>query len=248
MPAAVPTHSRFRMSTLLVSLVTLAAVLTGCSSTSSSGSAPSSSGAGQAGTKTDSDPNAGVKNGTTLKAALLTAKDVPSGFKVDKDFVRDTADVYGPKAKIVAPSKAACKQLDTNVWVGGSGVGSASFAQTSYKSSFGGELDAEIDGFRGTDSSTVMTNLHKLLKLCPSFKITVPGVGKATMKLSTKAGSKVGDESIKAVLTSATLKGGTTLVAIRVGTSVVSVLYSSPGKDQGAKALKLAETMAERLA
>jgi hypothetical protein len=235
------------MSALLLSLIALALVLAGCSSGSSTGSASAPSSAGKSDTKTDKDPNAGVKNGTKLKAALLTAKDVPSGFKVDKGFVRDTADVFGPDAKVVPPAKSACKQLDTNVWVSGAGYGSASFAQTSYKSSFGGEIDAEIDGFRGTDSASVMDNLRKLYKLCPSFKITVPGVGKATMKLTSKAGPKVGDESIAATLTSETLKGGTTLAAIRVGTSVVSVLYSSPNKDQGAKALKLAETMAGRL-
>jgi hypothetical protein len=103
-------------------------------------------------------------------------------------------------------------------------------------------------GPRGTTAETVMANLKKLFKVCSSYKITVPGAPKGTVNLVAKAGTKVGDESVKAVLTSKVYQGGTTLVAIRVGKSVVSVLYSSSSSDLGAKGQKLAETMAKRLA
>jgi hypothetical protein len=243
-----PFGTRSRTRTTFVGLIAVAVMfaLAGCISTSSAttGSAATAS----AGTTTVSDPNAGLKNGTQLKPALLTTKDVGSGFTVNKDLVRDSGDVFGPKTKTVSPTKAACKDVETNVWIDGAGIGSASFAQTGFKDSYGSEIDAEIDGFRGTSAEAVMANLKKLFTVCSSYKITVPGVPKGTVHLVAKPGSKVGDESVRAVLTSKVYEGGTTLVAIRVGKTVVSVLYSSSSSDLGAKGQKLAETMAKRLA
>jgi len=238
---------------ITVASLTLAGALAGCSSDDTPPPGPTASTgaedtAGEDNTSTASaDPNAGLKNGTQLKAALLTKKDLPAGFKVSKDLVRDSADTFGPKSKAVKPSKAACKQLDTNVWIGGSGIGSVAFAQTGYTNSSGLEIDAEIDSYRGTDADKVMANLEKLFTVCSSYKTTTPGVGKSTVKVAQKAGPKAGDNSVKAVLTSPVWQDGSTLVAIQVGKSIVSVLYSSSKAAGSAKAAKLAETMAKRL-
>ena len=231
-----------------LSVAAAASLLAGCttSSTSSSTTAKSTGATGTT-AAAPADPNAGLKNGTQLKAALMTKKDLPAGFKISPDAVRDTANVFGPKSAPVKQTKADCTKLDTNAWVQGSGIGSASFAQTSFNDGFGDEADAEIDGFRGTDASTVMTNLRSLIKLCATYKTTTPGVGKTTVKVVTKAGPKVGDDSIRAVMTSKAWQGGTTLTAVKSGKSVITVLYSSSKSDLGAKAVTLAETMTKRL-
>jgi hypothetical protein len=235
-----------------VASLTLAGALAGCSDDPPAGPTASTGATDTAGTDdaptASSDPNAGLKNGTQLKAALLTKKDLPAGFKVSKNLVRDTADAFGPAAKAVKPSKAACKQLDTNVWIGGAGIGSAAFAQTGYTNGSGLEIDAEIDSYRGTDADKVMINLEKLFSVCSSYKTTTPGVGKSTVKVVQKAGPKVGDNSIKAILTSPVWQDGSTLIAIQVEKSVVSLLYSSSKPVSATKAAKLAETMAKRLA
>jgi Tfp pilus tip-associated adhesin PilY1 len=221
--------------------------LAGCSSNDQPEPAtPSTSSVGAPATS-DSDPNAGVLNGTQLKAALLTKSDLPAKFKVQKDLVRDTAEVFGERSKATTPTKATCKELDTNVWIGGAGVGSASFAQTGYIDGFGNEIDAEIDAYRGTDAELVMANLKKLFTVCSSYKTKTPGVGTTTVKVAHKAGPEAGDESIKAVLTSPAWAGGSTLVAVRVGKTVVSVLYSSSKIKASAAAANHAATMAKRL-
>ena len=91
-----------------------------------------------------------------------------------------------------------------------------------------------------------MANLRKLFASCSKFKTTTSGTP-TTVKVAAKAGPRVGDDSVKAVLTSPVWQGGTTLVAVRVGKAVVSVLYSSPKSDLGAKATDLAATIARRL-
>jgi hypothetical protein len=233
---------------MVISVVAVSVLLTGCSSASQSGQTSSTVGGRSVASASPSDPNAGLKNGTQLKASLLTTKDLPAGFKVSPDLVRDSADGFGPLSTATAsPTRSACKKLHTNVWIDGAGIGSASFAQTSFADSYSEEIDAEIDAFRGTDAQGVMTNLRKLFAACSKFKTTTPGIGHHTVKVVAKAGPRVGDDSIKAVLTSSAWQGGMTLVAVRVGNVVVSVLISWNKSDLGAKATNLAETMVKRL-
>jgi hypothetical protein len=154
--------------------------------------------------------------------------------------------VFGPLAKPITPTRSACKKLDTNVWIEGAGIGSASFAQTGFTDSYGDEVDAQLDAFRGADAQQVMRNLRKLFAACARFKTTTGGIP-ATVRVVAKAGPPVGDDSVAAVLTSPVWAGGATLVAVRVGKAVASVLYSSSKSDLGAKATNLAATMAKRL-
>jgi len=195
----------------------------------------------------ESDPNAGLKSGAELKGALLTGKDLPGRYKATSNLQRDSAETYGPPAKTIPPTRASCKELESNLWIEAAGSDSATFAQTGFTDSYGSEVDAEIESYRGTDARTVMTNLRKLFKICSSFKTTVEGAGVATVKVTTKAGPKVGDGSISAVVTSPVWEGGTTLIAVRVGSEVVSVLSSSAKNNGGATATKMAKVMVARL-
>jgi len=232
---------------LVIGVVAVVVLLAGCSSTAQPGQPGSTTAAPSPTPPSSADPNAGLKNGTQLKAVLLTTKDLPAGFKVSPAVVRDSGDVFGPRSTATTPRSSACRKLDTNVWAEGAGIGPpASFAQTGFTDSYGDEVDAVIDSFRGTDAQKVMANLRKLFAVCAKFKTTTSGTP-TTVKVVAKAGPRVGDDSVKAVLTSPVWQGGTTLAAVRVGKAVVSVLYSSGKSDLGAAATNLAATIARRL-
>jgi hypothetical protein len=237
-------------TTGMITAVTLAlaVTLTGCSSGSDAAPSPGTGTENNGVTPQKFDPNAGLKNGSELKTALITKKDIPAGFKVQPDLTRDSAEGFGPKGKNATPTKASCKHLNTNVWINGAGIDSAAFAQTSFKNSDGLEIDAEIDAYHDTDAAKVMDNLDKLFKVCAAYKTVTPGAGKSTVKVTHKPGPKAGDASTKAVLTSPVWQDGSTLIAVQVDTSVITVLYSSTKAAAAKNAAKYAETMAKRLA
>jgi hypothetical protein len=56
-----------------------------------------------------------------------------------------------------------------------------------------------------------------------------------------------GDEAIKAVIVSPVFQGGETLVAVRMGSHVITTLYSSSGSDLGSPAVGYARQIAHRL-
>ncbi|HST82066.1 MAG TPA: hypothetical protein VLL08_10070 [Kineosporiaceae bacterium] len=195
----------------------------------------------------ESDPNAGLKSGTELRRALLTDKDLPARYKATTNLQRDSAETFSPPTKVIAPTAASCKELESNLWIEAAGSDSAAFAQTGFTDSYGSEVDAEIESYRGSDARAVMTNLAKLFKICSTFKTTVEGAGRATVKVTVKAGPNVGDSSIGATVTSPVWEGGTTLIAVRVGSEVVSVLSASAKNNGGATATKMAKLMVARL-
>jgi hypothetical protein len=242
-PARTP-RQRGRGGVITFVSLALAVVLAGCSQDD-----PARSGSDATPTKGASggDANAGLKNGTALKAALMTAKDLPARYKVDPAVVRDSAEAFNPAAKVVAPTRASCKELQTNLWIQAAGVDSASFAQTGFTDGVGSEIDAEIESYRAADSQKVMKNLRKLFSVCSTFKLAVEGAGRATINVVTKPGPKVGDESIRAVVTSPVWQGGTTLIAVRSGKEIVSVLSSSAKNNGGPAAAKQARLMVGRL-
>ncbi|MET7702172.1 hypothetical protein [Streptomyces sp. NPDC005485] len=205
-------------------------VLAACSSGSTSSSAGTSPSAKPAKPK---DPNAGLLTGTQLKAALAPASYFPSGFAADASLSRDTGDTYqAPATKSAA--KPRCADLDATSWISLTGVEGVSFAQNSYISKASGELDQEIDVYRGTASTEVMKGLAKVVAACPSYtdtdthsKVTVTGASAAGL----------GDDAYAITLSDSTWDNGTTLIAARVGTAVVSVL-STDGSDNGAASAK----------
>lgn len=205
-------------------------VLAACSSGSTGSSTATSPSAKPAESK---DPDAGLATGTQLKAALAPASYFPSGFAADASLSRDTGGTYqAPATKSAA--KPRCADLDATSWISLTGVEGVSFAQNSYVSKASGELDQEIDVYRGTTSTEVMKGLGKVVAACPTYtdtdthsKVTVTGVSTAGL----------GDDAYTITLSDSTWDNGTTLVAARVGTAVVSVL-STDGSDNGAASAK----------
>ena len=234
-------------NTTVISAVGIATLLAGCDSgtPATPPQASSASSASSASGSTVADPNAGLKSGTQLKTVLVGLKALPAHFKVSSAGVRDTADVFGPPTNPSPVSHPNCTQLDGNRWVTVAGQAPA-FALTDFVDSFGNEVLPEVDSYRGTDAKAVLTAYRKLFAACKKYKTKASGP-LATVSVVIKPGPKVGDESFRAVATSPTYSGGTTYVAVRVGTSVVTVIYSSTSKDLGAKASSLAASMARRL-
>ncbi|GGV36574.1 hypothetical protein GCM10010495_62110 [Kitasatospora herbaricolor] len=190
------------------------------------------------------DPNAGLLTGTQLKALLAPATAFATGFAIDAASTRDTGDTYQLPAVTEVPTPD-CTRLGGTSWTEITGIAGVSFAENAYiDKNASAESAQEIDVYRDKTAQTVVGALGKLSLACPGY--TDPQTnGKVTV--AEKALPAVGDEAYVITLTSPAWKGGTTLVAARVGTAVVTVLASS-GTDKGtATATKLAGQLATGL-
>ncbi|WP_075779168.1 hypothetical protein [Streptomyces acidiscabies] len=200
-----------------------------CSSNSDSDSAP----AAAANKAKPADPNKGILTGAALKKALAPATYFASGFEVDPTATRDTGDTY--RAPETTAAKPDCAGFGGTAWIELTGIKGVSFAQASYMNkNTTAELDQEIDAYRGTTSADVMTALKKVVAACPSY---TDADTKSKVKITGTAGPALGDEAYTITLTSDAWETGTTLIASRVGTNVVSVL-STDGPSNGAGGAK----------
>ena len=203
--------------------------LAGCSSAGTSPAAPSttSSAAGgsasaSAAASSTAAADATVLTGTQLKAALV-ATGLPKGYSLDSSGSVDTgSSLQDPSASSGAPD---CSNLGATGWVDLSGYGPVSFAQNDYIDNAASEEFAqEIDVYSGTTAQDVMTALAKMATTCPTYKDSATS---STVKISAAAGTSMGDGTVTIKLSDADWTGGTTLVAVRVGNTVVSVLNSA---------------------
>jgi hypothetical protein len=177
------------------------------------------------------NPDAGLLTGTQLKALLAPASWFPPGFAVDPGASTETGDTYQE------PSPAAgtpnCANLNASAWVDLSGVGAVSWAQNDYVDKVtSAQYDQEIDVYRGTSVQAVMAGLRKLAATCPSFKDSQTS---STVTVKLASGPALGEDALAFTLDSPSWAAGTALEAIRVGTAVVTVLYSATsgtGADQ----------------
>jgi hypothetical protein len=224
---------------MAVAALPLALTATACSSDS----AAKATTASPAPTKAK-DPNEGLLTGTQLKKTLAPASYFTAGFAVDPETTRDTGGTYRVPATHNA-AKPDCTRFGSTGWIDLSGIEGVSFAQNSYTSkNTSAELDQEIDVYRGTTSTDVMTALTKAVAACPGYP---DADTKSTVKIVGAATSGLGDDAYTITLTDAAWESGTTLVAVRVGTAVVSIL-STDGADNGAdSAKKLAEQVVSSL-
>jgi hypothetical protein len=232
-------HSSRALKVLATAALPLA--LAACSAGSATSSADAAASAKPAKTK---DPDSGLLTGTQLKAALAPASYFPSGFAADASATRDTGDTYQTPATKSA-AKPHCADLGSTSWISLTGIEGVSFAQNSYlNKNTSAELDQEIDVYRGTTSTDVMKGLAKVVAACPSYTDSDTH-SKVTVTASSPTG--LAEEAYTITLTSSAWETGTTLIAARVGTAVVSVL-STDGSDNGAaSAKKLAEQVVTSL-
>ncbi|TJZ59078.1 hypothetical protein FCH28_02770 [Streptomyces piniterrae] len=223
---------------------TLPFALTACAS-GDTGGKPAASGPSAG--STAGDPNAGLLSGTRLKSLLLPVGVLPKGYRADPQGTRDTGKVFEAASSSKAVDLAsACPKLEASAWIETSGVPSASFAQADFVNAAQEEFNEEVDSFRGTDAKKVMKRLEQVLTHCAHFKDNSGGTAAAVTIKTTKV-PKVGDETLKAVLSAPEWEGGTTLVATRVGNVVITTFYSVQSSDMGAAGLGLTEKIVARV-
>ncbi|HET9172612.1 MAG TPA: hypothetical protein VFN97_24515 [Actinospica sp.] len=206
-------------------------LLAGCSP-SAPGAAADASGSAAAGS---ADPDAGLLTGARLATALVTTG-IPAGYAASGSGTENSgSDFQTPSDPATAGPK--CANLEATGWVNLAGYGSASFAQNDYVNNGSSEEFAqEIDAYQGTTAQAVMAALAKLGTACPSFSDSGT---KSTVKVAVATGASLGDGTVTITLTDPSWSSSETLVAVRVGTNVVTVLNSATG-DSAAYANSLA--------
>lgn len=220
-------------------------LLAACSASKGATSTTASkSPASAAASPSPSDPNAGLLTGTKLKSLLVT--DMPPGFSLDSSGSADTGDTFQSPSSAPAAGKPDCSKLNGTAWVSLAGPGAVSFAQSDYLDSSKNEIAQEIDVYPGTTAQTVMSDLKRVFAECATFTMTAQGQT-ATVHIATSAAPSLGSDAIKAVMTSPDWYGGTTLVAARVGTAVVTAFYSTSGKSEGAQVVALATQIVQNV-
>ncbi|MEU2061256.1 hypothetical protein [Streptomyces sp. NPDC013455] len=222
----------------VLAVAALPLALTACSSDSGTSS---SGGTASATSAKPENADAGLLTGAQLKKALAPASFFPSGFAIDPSGSRDTGDEFQTQATKSA-AKPRCADLGATGWIGLTGIDGVSFAQNSYMNADQtAELDQEIDVYRGSTATEVMKGLAKVVAACPSYPDSDTG-GK--VKVTGVATKGLGDEAYTITLTNPAWEDGTTLVAVRVDTAVVSVLSTYGGENGAAGAQKLAAHLA----
>jgi hypothetical protein len=209
-----------RLSPIAVAAV-LPLALAGCSSlAASSASAGTSSVAGSS-----ADSGAGLLTGSQLKTALVTTG-IPSGYAANNAATTDSGSAYqSPGAAATASPK--CANLEATSWVNLAGYESVSFAQNDYVNNGSSEEFAqEVDAYEGGTAQTVMANLAKMATTCPSFADSGTS---STVKVAVATGTSLGDGTVTITLTDSSWSSSETLVAVRVGQNVISVLNSATG-------------------
>lgn len=197
-------------------------LVTACSSLSPTSTHTSTPSTGAV-TSAAADPNAGLLTGTQLKARLVPAARFPSGFTLDSGGSVDTGDTYQTPTPPAGPPD--CTRLDATSWVDLAGVGGVSFAESDYvNKNTSEEYAQEIDVYRGTSAKDVMAGLRKLARTCPSFH---DSQSSSTVTVTLHQGPPLGDDALTFTLESPRWQGATTLEAVRLGTAVISVLYSA---------------------
>ncbi|GHB43592.1 hypothetical protein GCM10010347_11000 [Streptomyces cirratus] len=232
-----------RQISLAARLFTVAALplaLTACSTI-----APKAAGLAASAAAPVPDPNKGLLTGSQLKTALAPASFFATGFTADPESSRDTGDGYRPPAATEVPTPD-CTKLDKTAWTEITGITGVSFAQDAYVNKNSSEEFAqEIDVYRGTTATTVLDALGKISKGCPKY---TDGDTNAKVAVTEKPLAGVGDGAWAITLTSSAWQGGTTLVAARVGTAVVTVLASSSTDTGMPGATKLTKQLVTSLA
>jgi hypothetical protein len=228
-------------ATTLLAAALLPLGLAACTSSSTSAVPPAvTPSATPSATATTANPDAGLLTGAQLKAMLEPASYFPAGYRRQRAGTRDTGTGYElPSASDVRQPN--CRLLGATSWTSITGINGVSFAQDDYiDKTSSTEIAQEIDVYPGTTAQAVMGKLGAVSARCPSY--TDPQTA-SRAKVREQASPRLGEGGYVITVTDPAWRGGTTLVAARVGTAVVTVL-STDGADNGhAGAVKLAREL-----
>ncbi len=170
------------------------------------------------------------------------------GFGIDPSGTRNAAQALPQDTSQPVPNSRVCGLLDGSSWIAAGGISAADFAQNDYaNASKTQELAQEIDAFQPGDAERVMSRLWRVFGYCRTFTMPANGTT-ATVSLTRSRLAGVGDQAIGAVWTTPVFLGGTSMVAIRIGDAIVTVLDSSTGSGKGAAtAVAMAKRVAQRV-
>jgi hypothetical protein len=199
-------------------------------------------------TAASSSPSTRTPDGATLNSLLLPASAMPAGFRVDPSGSRNAAQALPQDTFQPVPNSRVCGLLDGTSWIAAGDVSTTDFAQNDYaNASKTEELAQEVDAFQPGDAQKVMTRLWRVFGYCRTFSTQANGTT-ATVSLTRHRLARVGDQAIGAVWATPVFQGGTSLVAIRIGDAIVTVLVSSTSSDKGAAAaVAMAKHVAQRV-
>jgi hypothetical protein len=215
-----------RATALALAVAALLAVVAGCASDGLANGASAVDKAAASAAPTD--PTAGLLDGPQLKSFLLTAADVPVGYRPAAAYTRDSGAVLAAAGPVVPGADAVgCASLTTTGFLSQlPGPNSASFAQDEFDDPSDQAISSEVDDYRGTDAATIMTAFLKRLSDCATF-LDKADPNQPTYHVSTQAGPAIGDDSVQFEITSSSYLGGETGVVVRVGNLLVSVFHST---------------------
>lgn len=218
----------------VLAVATLPFTLTACSG--SDGDGGGDKGAAKPTATSDKAPDAGLAKGADLKKALAPASFFGAGYKVDASGARDTGTTYQePSSDPAALSKPDCTKLGGTSWIAITGDEGVSFAQNDYvNAKTTADIAQEIDVFRGDTAATTLKHLKKTIAACSTYKDTDT---KSEVKVAGTDTAGLGDEAYTITLTDPVWENGTTLIAARKGTALVTVM-STDGHDNGAATAK----------
>jgi hypothetical protein len=216
----------------------LTALVAGCSAVGSSSVTSSPPSATPSATPTLS--------GQQLAGVLLPASSMPKGYKAGSATQNTGSQPPSDTAQPMPPSQV-CEAFTESSFIRAAGIATGDWAQSDYISTDQThEVLQEIDTFTGTDAQKAMAKLWQEFGQCSSFSDQVNGTtAPSTLTRSRLPGE--GDEAIKAVIVSPVIEGGKTLVAIRTGSQVITMLDSSSGNDLGSAGVDYAEQILRRL-
>ena len=228
----------------LIGCAALSLSVAACSAGSSSGGSGGGGAGATASHTASADPDAGLPTGTQLKADLVSTG-IPAGYALDASGSVDTGSDYQAPSASATSGGTDCTSLDGTSWVSLAGLGSVSFAENDYvDQDTSEEFAQEIDAFQGTGAQDVMTALADITAKCPTFKDSQTS---STVKVSVATSTSPDDGSVAITLSDPQWEAATTLEAVRVGHSVVTVL-SSANSGSAAFAKSTASQIAARLA
>jgi hypothetical protein len=210
-------------------------------SASSASSAPASS--APASSAAPANPDAGLLTGTQLEAALQPAATFPDGFTLDPGGSVDTGATFEQAS--ASTGATACTRLDGTDWVDLAGPVAVSFAENDYfDRSTSEQFAQEVDAYPGTGAQAVMAGLRKVPVRCPTFPNAQTS---STVTVKLVPGPALGDDALTIILSSPRWRGDIALEAVRVGTSVVTVLHSATSGTGVAMATALARAITAKV-
>jgi hypothetical protein len=166
---------------------------------------------------------------------LEPASYFPSGFRRDHAGTRDTGPGYQlPRATDVRKPK--CRLLGGTSWTSITGIDGVSRPGRLHRQ---GQLGGDRPGDRrvpGTTAQTVMRKLGAISSACPSYADAQTGTRASVRE---HAGARLGEGGWVITVTDPAWSNGTTLVAARVGTAVVTVLSTDSADNGHASAMRL---------